>query len=80
MNSLYCVRLLTNTFGLSDWQPRRDVRRMQQALVNAGRSIPVDGTFGAVTERAVRDFQEANGLAADGIVVPSTRRELGLAA
>jgi len=56
-----------------------DVRRVQQALANTGLSLSVDGAFGAATERAVRDFQEANGLAADGIVGPSTRRELGLA-
>jgi len=49
------------------------VRRLQRALrrtPNLG--IAVDGIFGAVTDQAVRDFQEGAGLAVDGVVGPLT--------
>jgi|GEM_PF-4042326 len=38
------------------------VRRMQQALKDAGHSLAVDGQFGSVTEEKVKRFQDANGL------------------
>lgn len=41
---------------------------LQELLRKAGYDIVVDGTFGAGTDRAVRDFQARNGLEADGIV------------
>jgi peptidoglycan hydrolase-like protein with peptidoglycan-binding domain len=36
----------------------------------------VDGTFGPLTDRAIRDFQTDNGLAVDGIAGPNTRAVL----
>lgn len=56
-----------------------DVSLLQQRL-NATRNIPgvalqmlvVDGIFGAITERAVRRFQEVFILAIDGVVGPRT--------
>ncbi|OKH32719.1 hypothetical protein NIES2119_25165 [[Phormidium ambiguum] IAM M-71] len=56
-----------------------DVFLLQQRL-NATRNIPgvalpmlvVDGIFGAITERAVRRFQEVFILAIDGVVGPRT--------
>jgi hypothetical protein len=53
--------------------------RLVQAL---DRRLDVDEDFGPVTEEATRDFQRAQGLAADGIVGPASRaamrRALGL--
>lgn len=45
------------------------VEYLQLALVRAGyTSLTVDGIFGARTRDAVRDFQQKNGLSADGVV------------
>ena len=44
-----------------------DVKWLQSRL-----AIPADGIFGPATEAAVRAFQKANGLVADGIVGPKT--------
>ena len=50
------------------------VRAVQRHLRAAGVDPgPVDGRFGPLTEAAVRRFQSAHGLAADGIVGPRTR-------
>ena len=51
------------------------VKEMQQLLIAAGYSLPrygADGTFGAESEAALRDFQTDNGLSADGICGPKT--------
>lgn len=45
------------------------VEYLQLALVRAGyTSLTIDGIFGARTRDAVRDFQQNNGLPADGVV------------
>jgi murein DD-endopeptidase MepM/ murein hydrolase activator NlpD len=56
------------------------VSAVQQALNNAsGASIvQVDGDFGPGTENAVKAFQQAMGLKADGVVGPATMSKLGL--
>ena len=49
------------------------VKRLQEKL-----GIGADGDFGPGTEKAVRDFQKANGLAVDGIAGPDTFTAMGL--
>lgn len=49
------------------------VKRMQEAL-----GIDADGDFGPGTEKAVRDFQQSNSLAVDGIAGPDTFTAMGL--
>jgi len=49
------------------------VRRLQRALRRTPNlALSVDGTFGAQTEAAVKEFQAGTGLVPDGIVGPST--------
>jgi murein L,D-transpeptidase YcbB/YkuD len=55
-----------------------DVRRLQRLLVEI-KSLSfgqIDGSFGANTESAVKDFQAGNGLTVDGIVGPQTWSKL----
>jgi len=49
------------------------VRLAQEKL-----KIVVDGFFGPATDKAVRDFQKANGLIVDGLVGPATWEALGV--
>ena len=48
-----------------------------QYELNEKLDIEVDGVFGANTKEAVKLFQKMNGLGADGIVGPATRKALG---
>lgn len=60
-----------------DGQPSSSVRGIQTALKNAGfYSGNIDGVKGKGTRKAIRDFQKANGLKADGVVGPKTRELL----
>ena len=53
------------------------VKDVQSLLNDKGfGQIGVDGIFGAGTEKAVKRFQKASGLAADGIVGPNTLKVL----
>jgi len=49
------------------------VKRLQEKL-----GITADGDFGPGTEKAVKDYQSANGLAVDGIAGPDTFSHMGL--
>ena len=56
-----------------------DVRTVQDKLLRwKFYDGKVDGIFGARTYRAVRRFQEKNGLTVDGVVGPSTAVALGI--
>jgi N-acetylmuramoyl-L-alanine amidase len=56
-----------------------DVRTVQDKLLRWGYyDGQVDGIFGARTYRAVRRFQEKNGIQVDGIVGPATAAALGM--
>lgn len=55
------------------------VSAIQQALVDAGFSLPrfgVDGIFGNETRAALQDFQRSSSLQADGVVGPGTMSAL----
>lgn len=54
------------------------VRVLQRLLVSNGYAIEVDGFFGALTEAAVKAFQNQRNLARDGIVGQQTWNELTL--
>jgi peptidoglycan hydrolase-like protein with peptidoglycan-binding domain len=48
------------------------VRTLQDLLRQAGHTVTVDGSFGPLTEQAVRAVQQAKHLTVDGIVGPQT--------
>jgi len=52
------------------------VSDLQQRLRAHGYNVSVDGDFGAKTANAVRQFQRAKGLTADGVVGPKTWAKL----
>ena len=53
------------------------VSKLQQMLTDLGYDIKgADGIFGANTETALKNFQKANGLSADGIYGPLTKAKL----
>ena len=56
------------------------VRQLQQRLIEVGFPIRggADGVFGAQTEDAIRDFQEAQGYKVTGRTNPATLKALGL--
>lgn len=54
------------------------VRDVQQALVNAGYHVDVDGKSGPQTIAAVKMFQKMNGLVPDGVIGPQTAAKLGI--
>lgn len=56
-----------------------EVKQVQEHLrFVGGYSVKVDGIFGPQTARAVRHWQNANGLLVDGIVGPATAASLGI--
>jgi hypothetical protein len=61
---------------LSQGAAGEDVRTMQGALVARHYTVTVDGAFGTATRTALQSFQQARGLAADGIAGPLTWAKL----
>ena len=58
---------------LSNGSSGSEVRKLQQSLVDAGYDVGgVDGIYGSNTAAAVRKYQQANGLAVDGIAGDET--------
>ena len=49
------------------------VRRLQEKL-----GVDADGIFGGGTEKALKDYQKANGLSVDGIAGPDTFAQMGM--
>ena len=47
-------------------------------LLQAKLNVPVDGDFGPGTDKALRDYQQKNGLTVDGIAGPDTFFQMGL--
>ena len=72
--------MATATLGfasMANADPYATTADIQQRLNAAGYSVgTVDGILGARTEAAIRAFQAANGLVADGIVGPATQAAL----
>ena len=53
-----------------------DVAEMQRTLSFLGYVLKIDGNFGAETEKAVRHFQEKNGILVDGVLGPQTMKAI----
>lgn len=53
-----------------------DVRALQTNLQKLGYVLVTDGSFGPVTHRVVKQFQEENGLAVDGSYGPASRAKM----
>lgn len=52
------------------------IKEIQQALVDSGYDVTVDGAFGPATEAALRKYQEDNGLEVDGLAGPMVYENL----
>ena len=55
-----------------------EVEVLQHLLNVKGHKVTIDGDFGVKTEVAVKAYQKAKGLTADGIVGPKTWAALGV--
>ena len=88
--ALLCTILLLNTLVLAFAQSALAVSYRQGDSGSAVTTIqtklkrwgyfdgPVDGIYGSKTTKAVRSFQRKNGLTADGVAGPATRKALGM--
>ena len=54
----------------------QDVKWLQYELVEAGYKLTIDGDFGKVTDKALRDFQRSAKLRVDGLCGSETRAAL----
>lgn len=74
-------RSVTTTYALGDRVLKLgdrglDVTALQQLLIAVNYEITASGVFGLATNAAVKDFQTAHGLPADGVVGTQTLRAL----
>jgi murein L,D-transpeptidase YcbB/YkuD len=61
------------TSGLKPGDKGASVKQLQRALKSAGYTVgKIDGSYGPSTESAVKQFQQAHGLTADGIAGSKT--------
>ena len=55
-----------------------DVKQLQKILKDLGYAVgTIDGIFGPMTDKAVKQYQKDRGLGRDGIVGPKTAKSLG---
>lgn len=67
---------LANAGTLRTGNTGEAVRELQTLLNSAGENLTIDGSFGPLTEAAVKRFQSRNNLAVDGLVGPQTKTKL----
>ena len=76
-HQLAAAGTLARGAGYGSHAGSQPVRELQRSLRRLGdRPGPVDGLYGPLTEGAVERFQQAHGLATDGVVGPQTKRRL----
>lgn len=68
----FCVELRTLRRGSEG----KDVKCLQALLTGLGYRIGIDGVFGPATENALKRYQKANALTADGIAGAQTQTHL----
>jgi TP901 family phage tail tape measure protein len=63
--------------GVATWGSNSDVvKKLQSALNTGGAGLAVDGEFGPLTAKALKNFQSSNGLVADAVAGPLTWKKL----
>ena len=76
---LICAAQSVGAAGYQKGASGQKVTEIQTKLKNWGYyDGTVDGVFGSGTEKAVKKFQQKNGLTADGKVGPATLAALGI--
>jgi len=68
----------SSTMGSTTNMSSDSIRQLQQALNDNGENLNVDGVMGPQTERALRDYQQKNGLQASGMLDQPTRQKLNI--